>query len=406
MNNDKTHLPTVGIITLHYVDNHGGVLLAYALQEKIRQLGYEPFLIEYDPTPVPSRVAHFTKTWLRRIRLLPSYLLKIGSFFRRLALAGLAMPARHMHKSSGKRAVAFASFRSRFIRTTSQSWRTEESLVKAPPRFDAYVCGSDQIWNPYMCRPNHSPGFDGAYFLDFAPKEQRVSYAPSVSVPEIPESHKASFSRLASGVRFLSCREEAGAKLIEEAVGRPVKVVVDPALLLTSSDWHLVAKKPAEARYIICYFLGEGRHYREFALSLSRRLGLVLKVISADPADADQLEGEYCQDIGPDEFLGLIESAECVCTDSFHGTLFSIIFERPFFVFERPGSSGSKSMSSRIHSILSRLDLMDRFISEDCTADSVSAKVDFSLARRRLAVLRNDSIVYLRDSLAATQTKP
>lgn len=398
--------PSVGIITLHYVDNHGGVLLAYALQEKIRQLGYAPALIDYDPTPVPSPVAHFLKTWAHRLVRLPVYLKRAPEIIHRLISGGPLMPPRHLHKSVGVRSARFEEFRARHICKTSASWQSHEQLRASPPRFDVYVCGSDQIWNPYMCRPDDNPGFDGAYFLDFAPQASRVSYAPSVSVPEIPSSLEAEFARLVSDVRFLSCREESGARLIEAAAGRPVKVVVDPALLLTREDWRLVSRSPRAGRYLLCYFLGDGAHYREFALAMARRLGLAVKVVSSNPGDAEYLKAECCQDIGPDEFLGLIENAECVCTDSFHGTLFSIVFERLFFVFERPGSAGSRSMSSRIHSILGRLCLMDRLIPEGRSADAASTSVDYGLPRQRLLELREDSVGYLRDALAATQTRP
>lgn len=397
--------PSIGIITLHYVDNHGGVLLAYALQEKIRQLGYAPLLIDYDPTPVPSWASHALKTWVYRLVRLPTYLRRTPEILRRLLAGGAVMPPRHAHKSSGVRASRFESFRARYISTTLTSWHTANALRAEPPVFDAYVCGSDQVWNPYMCRPDGRPGLDGAYFLDFAPQQLRVSYAPSVSVPEIPRSLRADFSRLASRIRFLSCREEAGAHLVEELTGRSVKVVIDPALLLSPEDWLEVAKRPPEGRYLLCYFLGDGAYYREFTRSLADRLGIPVKVISSSARDADELGAEPCHDIGPDEFLGLIQNAQCVCTDSFHGTLFSIIFERLFFVFERPGSSGSKSMSSRIHSILGRLGLIGQLVHEGQDAKSARLAIDYESPRQRLAELREDSVSYLRDALAATQVK-
>jgi len=186
--------PSVGIITLHYVDNHGGVLLAYALQEKIRQLGYAPALIDYDPTPVPSWLVYVWKTWTGRLTKLPVYLRRAPEILRRLFSGGPIMPPRHMHKSAGLRAGRFDAFRARYVCTTPMSWQSADSLRSSPPRFDAYVCGSDQIWNPYMCRPDDKPGLDPAYFLDFAPKESRVSYAPSVSVPKIPTSLEVEFA--------------------------------------------------------------------------------------------------------------------------------------------------------------------------------------------------------------------
>lgn len=398
-------IPSVGIITLHYVDNHGGVLLAYALQEKIRQLGYAPMLIDYDPTPIPTSLVHILKTWTRRLINLPSYVRRAPEIIRRLFLGEPIMPPRHIHKSVGLRARRFEEFRLRYIKTTPIIWRSVEQLSINPPQFDIYVCGSDQIWNPYMCRPDENPGLDGAYFLNFAPPGTRVSYAPSISVPQIPSSLKAEFVRLASGVRFLSCREDTGAQLIEKAVGRSVKVVVDPALLLSTADWMRLVRPSCGKRYLLCYFLGDGLHYRNFARTLAAKIGIPIKVISSNPNDKNTLGAEDCNNIGPDEFLGLIQSAEYVCTDSFHGTLFSILFERTFFVFERPGSSGVSSMSSRIHSILVRLGLTSRLVSEGQDTESLSLSIDYAIPRQRLAALREDSTAYLRDALAAANIK-
>jgi hypothetical protein len=400
-----TSKKSVGIITLHYVDNHGGVLLAYALQEKIDQLGYAASVVDYDPTPVPSRMSFFLATWLRRIGNIPGYLRRAPQILRRIFSGSAIMPPRHPHKSSGMRAARFAEFRKKWIRMTPESWSSSTQLHASPPKFDAYVCGSDQIWNPYMCRPDGTPGFDSAYFLSFAPVSLRVSYAPSVSVPDIPTELKAEFRRLASGILQLSCREESGAQLISDAVSRPVKVVLDPALLLTAADWRRVSMRPSAGRYLLCYFLGNGRHYRDYALALSRQLGIEIRVISSDIDDAAYMQARQCHDIGPDEFLGLIEGAECVCTDSFHGTLFSIVFERQFHVFERPGSAGTRSMSSRIHSILGRLGLSDRLVRDGQVPARSQVVIDYAAPSRRLAELREDSIAYLRDALAATQVR-
>jgi hypothetical protein len=375
--------------------------LAYALQEKIRQLGYDSALIDYDPTPIPSVAKHFVRTWLRRIGSAPSYLQRIPRIVLSLMKGGALMPSRHRHKSVGRRADCFASFRKQHIHTTKRSWPSSLQLSAQPPQMDVYVCGSDQIWNPFMCRPVENPGFDPAYFLAFAPAGRRVSYAPSVAIPSIPVDLQAEFARLAGGVRFLSCREESGSQLIEASTHRSVKTVLDPVLLLEASDWQHVLEKPQESTYILCYFLGDGRGYRAFAKELSRQTGLPIRVISSNPDDIDDLGAEGYADIGPAEFIGLVANAKYMCTDSFHGVLFSILFERIFFAFERPGSRGNQSMASRIYSILSRLGLMDRLVSEGSMPTSQSLFIDYGSARLRLALLRADSVGYLRDSLAA-----
>src|SRR5262249_31584083 len=139
-----------------------------------------------------------------------------------------------------------------------------------------------------------------------------------------------------------------------------VKWVADPVLLVRAEDWRAVAAPAPTGRYLLCYFLAAGEACRAFARNLAKTHGFPMKVISAIADDAHTLGAEDAGSMGPAGFLSLVMGAECVCTDSFHGTLFSIIFERPFFVFERQGAEQRQSMASRIHSVLGRLGLSSR----------------------------------------------
>ena len=390
----------VGIITLHYVDNHGGVLLACGLQNAISRLGYAGEIIDYDPTQIPSKLGHLIRTTARRLTKVPTYLFSPRVTWRRFASGSGRLPSLHPHKSVGLRAQRFEDFRHRHIKLTTRRWQSADELKQSPPLFDGYVCGSDQIWNPFMCRPDHVPGFDPSYFLDFAPPGKRITYAPSISVPEIPSDLAGEFVRFVNGIQRLSCRENDGAETIARLSGRGVKWVADPVLLLEAEDWRTVAGSPSSGRYLLCYFLGAGEGYRAFAKTLARTHGLQVKVISANPDDIEALAAEDVGSIGPAEFLSLIVGAACVCTDSFHGTLFSIIFERPFFVFERPGSTGRESMASRIHSVLGRLGLSAQLRGAGDTPPSCLA-MDYGEARAKLEAYRAESIDYLREALAA-----
>jgi hypothetical protein len=390
----------VGIITLHYVDNHGGVLLACGLQKAINSLGYAAEIIDYDPTQIPSRLGHLFQTTARRLTQVPSYFLSPRATWRRFASGSGRLPSLHPHKSVGRRAERFEDFRHRHVKVTARRWQSADQLKQSPPLFDAYVCGSDQIWNPFMCRPDNVPGYDAAYFLHFAPAAKRIAYAPSIAVPEIPVDLADEFVRLANGIGRLSCREEAGAETIARLCGRGVRWVADPVLLLRATVWQAVAGPVAPGRYLLCYFLGAGEGCRALAKRLATTHGLKVKMISTIPADIEALAAEDVGSIGPAEFLSLVMGAACVCTDSFHGTLFSIIFERPFFVLERPGSSGQECMASRIHSVLGRLGLSDRLrLAEDPSPPELA--MDYNDARSKLDVYRAESLDYLREALAS-----
>ncbi len=393
--------PSVGIVTVHYVDNLGGALLAFALQEAVSRLGYDAQIIDFDPTPLPTRTTHTMRSLLHRMRRLPKYLESPSKYLRLLAQEPLfLLPSRHPHGSVGVRGRRFASFRSQQMKLTPEHYSSSKALEESPPVFDVYVCGSDQIWNPFLCREDRVPRNERAYFLTFAKEAKRVSYAPSISVPQIPPDLRGEMTELLRGIPYLSCRELQGAELIRELSGRPAEVVLDPTLLLSNHDWSSLAIQPrTNGEYILCYFLGEGLEYRDFAVRLKEITGWPLIVISRRTLDLREAGALDYSHAGPREFLGLVKNARLICTDSYHGTLFSINFEKPFFVFERPGSSGGQSSASRIHSILALTGLTTRLKTSEFTIPEDPSVVDFLEVRQRVEEQRERSLMYLKAAL-------
>lgn len=391
----------VGLITIHYVDNLGGVLLAYALQESVNQLGYVCYVIDYDPTHIPSKTRHLLRSITRRVIRLPLYFLDFPKY---LSMAiknrGVLLPPLHLHGSSGLRKKKFVAFRERYINLSEQHYTTDYSLISNPPIYDAYVCGSDQVWNPFMCKNPENARNEPAYFLKFAPEAKRISYAPSISIPEIPEHLREEMKQFLMGIPYLSCREKQGSELIRKMTGRSVEVVLDPTLLLDCEEWGRIAVDPEiKEPYVLGYFLGDGVEYRSFAQELAKRLGYRLVVISRDHKDSETLNAlDWC-DAGPAEFLGLVMNAGCVCTDSFHGTIFSINFSRPFYAFERPGSHGTQSMATRIYNILELVGLTHRLLKTDSHFPTAPLEIDFTEPHLRLLEERARSLQYLESSL-------
>ena len=392
---------SVGIITIHYVDNIGGALLAYALQHAIDQFGYDCRIIDYDPTPLPSKTSYYVKSITRRIVRLPLYLRDFRHYFSLLIKnRGDVLPPMHQHGSIGVRKTRFDSFRRKYIKLSEQHYTSSEALKKSPPHYDAYVCGSDQIWNPFMCKEPGEARNDPAYFLDFVPEAKRISYAPSIAVPAIPEKLRAEMTKFINGIPYLSSREKQGAELIKELTARNAEVVLDPTLLLDYDQWNSITAEPEIDRpYILCYFLGEGEEYRDSAKRMSSQTGYPLVVISRDNSGMKGPNTTNCSDAGPAEFLGLVKNASLVYTDSFHGTIFSINFKRPFFVYERPGSSSSESMATRIYSILDLVGLTSRLMKSETPIPEDPMRMDFSNAEILLKVERSKSLRYLENAL-------
>ena len=394
----------VGIVTIHYVDNLGGVLLAYALQESVNKFGFDCCVIDYDPTPIPSNAWYLLRAIARRFMRMPHYILNFRQFAgQTIKNRGVVLPPRHLHGSSGLRKKRFDSFRGKHIKLSQRHYATYESLKLNPPLCDAYICGSDQVWNPFICKSPENARNEPTYFLAFAPEAKRVSYAPSISIPLIPEQLREEMKHLLLGIPHLSCREKQGAELIRELTGRIAEVVLDPTLLLDCESWSRLAVMPEiRAPYVLGYFLGEGREYRSFARELAKNQGYRLVLITRDIQDSDDPNTINCSDAGPAEFLGLVKNASFVCTDSFHGTIFSINFSKPFYAFERPGSLGSQSMASRIYSILDLVGLTSRLMRTGAISPVEPLEIDYTEPFRRLQEARTRSLNYLGYALHQT----
>mgnify|MGYP002624186028 CR=1 FL=1 len=261
-----------------------------------------------------------------------------------------------------------------------------DDLSKITTAYDYFVVGSDQVWNPYFSDLDHC-------FLTFTPKEKRIAYAASISSPDIPENVKQMFKQGLTEMAHISMREQAGADMVKSFSGRDVPVVVDPTLLLTADEWRKVSRQPAwyhGENYILTYFLGKRP---EVVDKLSNETGLpVVNILDKDVYE------HYVT--SPDEFLWAIEHAKLLYTDSFHGTVFSILFRTPFVVCNRIGSAVEEKMGSRIDTLLGFFGLEARRGTKNngYAIDNPLAAPDWSQVDDVLARERKRSDEYLRQA--------
>lgn len=216
-------------------------------------------------------------------------------------------------------------------------------LSRITDDYDYFVVGSDQVWNPHCSNLKQC-------FLSFAPAKKRIAYAASISYPTIPGEMRSLYEKSLAEMEHISMREQQGADIVKELSGRAVPVVVDPTLLLTPDDWRNVSREPAWFHgedYILTYFLGKSPEVVNY---LEQDTGI--KVINL----LDEKVYEHYV-TGPDEFIWAIEHAKLVYTDSFHGTVFSILFRTPFVVCNRIGSKVEEKMGSRVDTLLEYFDL-------------------------------------------------
>lgn len=373
-------MKTIGIITYHHYYNYGTMLQALALQEKVEQLGYQAELIDFKQDNSLSRYEMLKL----RIKRMPVYI-KERKKYRVLA------DSREKIKEKNE---LFEQFYKTYLHVGKKKYTTTQQLMENPPVYDGYVVGSDQTWNPFVA---NSPE---AFFLPFVEnKSKKGSYGPSLAVKSLSDEKEKEYRKKLSSFSFLSCREQDGAQLLSRITQKEVKCVLDPTLLLSAKEWgkyceYEIPKEP----YILVYFLGEKSEHRRAVEKIQKLTNW--KIISLPAAYLEMENNDYKKVWGgPKEFLSLIRGAALICTDSFHGTMFSINFQRNFFSFCKSSDSEESSENSRLYSALNIFGLSNRIIHnmDNLTAEDIS--IDYKNVIPILEEQRRDSIEYLENML-------
>jgi len=389
----------IGLLTFPRYYNYGTYLQMFALQTVIQNIGYVCDVIDYDPfSPLRYNITTTNK--------ISQQLKRLGRILSNPSAAMINYKARKYQRQfeiiTMKRQQLFLSFLDNHINIGTKKYLRYEDLEIDPPSCDAFVVGSDQVWNPI------SHFMDDSFYLAFAKRHQRVAYAPSIGLSRIPDNAMEWVKSGINGIAHLSIREEQGATLIRELTGREALVVADPTLLLTSSEWLQSFSLPSIRRssYVLCYFLESDSYMRERAIEIAKTNGLDLVIIPVNPVDVEGNNNifnmEY--DVGPKEFLSLIKNASFVCTDSFHGTVFSIVFRRPFFTFRRYANLSEAALHSRISNILIKLGLEKREVGHENRLSFSLTEMDYEYAEKYITDWQDLSKTYLYKALMkATQ---
>lgn len=333
----KEHLK-IANLTLDGYFNYGNVLQRYAVCNLLMGLGaeVESLWCSQKAGFLPYLQSHYPwmkdswdwKTWV-----------KLGINWK--GATSKLLSGREAWEAA--RSAVIKSFVDRYI-----PMRYNVDFAKVAEEYDYFVTGSDQVWNPYFADLEK-------LFIKFAPREKRIAYAASISCPEIPQDKLQAFIDGVNGMKEISVREQAGADLIQQLTGRRVQVVADPTMLVTAEDWRSIARKPSwlkgDEQLLVTYFLG--KRPDSVIESIARENGLQI-VNMLD----ERLFEHYA--IAPEEWLWLIDHARFTYTDSFHGTVFSILFRTPFVVTERVDAGCASKMTSRIDTLLAKFDLSDR----------------------------------------------
>lgn len=367
----------IGIITLNGYFNYGNRLQNYALQEVLRSYGFEVETILNEP--------------IKRIKEKPSFFKRAKNLIEGSPIKKINKKIKvklYKEKLDLEREAIFREFSDKYIGETDFIISDNNIPDDLKDRYNFFVTGSDQIWNPYY---RNGSSID---FLQFANEDQRVSYAASFGISTIPREYKDNYSLWLKNFKSISVREDAGAKIIKQLTGIDVPVVLDPTMLLTKSDWLSIAKpadnKPKK-RYLLTYFLGEVSTRRKREID---RLAKEYNLIVINLAQF-RYQSEYLT--GPSEFIDYINSATIFCTDSFHGVAFSILLETPFIVYNRE-MKASPSMSSRFETVLKTFNFKTRIVNNKSLKKNLF-NIDFTEAKSILNQERSKAHNFIKKSL-------
>jgi len=375
----------IGIITILNVNNYGAELQAFALHHKLKLMGYQNEIINYlyykNPAYRPeTKSAPLIEQGLKS-KLKEAILKRIDMF------AQFANP-----KIAKKRSQRFDDFHGQLTKT-SKPFKSYSELYKADHPYDTFIVGSDQVWNP-----NNHTSIE-PYYLTFAPKgAKKISYASSFGVESISKQHHHIYKNLINNLDFISTREDDGVKIIKSITGKDAVHVVDPTLLLSKTEWEKILVPYEEnAPYILLFVFKNSKYVTDLAFHLQKQTGYkIIRVCKNEMRVEPDSKILNIRDMGPCEFLGLYQKASIVLTTSFHGTIFSLIFEKPFYTI----TPASKNNNSRQQSLLAMIDQQSRLIKEgDQFPDLENLVIDYTKVREIIEERRKASIAFLEKAI-------
>lgn len=363
----------IGMITFHSAHNYGAMLQVYALQKTLLNNGYQAEIIDYRDKKIMSGYKLFKLNKKNLYTIIKSF---ASSLF-------FLIP-------NYMRAKRFNNFLKKYLKTTKIKYKSEKELKDNPPDEDIYIVGSDQVWNTAL-----TGSLKDAYTLNFGKDNvKRISYAASIGKSEIPDTLKDIFKEKISKIDKISVREEQAKELLSGLINKNIDVVLDPTLLLEKEKWmSLIEKKEKEKeKYIFIYGIGERDRLYKIANYFSEKTNL--KLVHFDNKNKgykNVLKSAYSD--GPIEFLNLIKNAEYVIAQSFHGTVFSLIFRKKFFVIP------DKTTSSRVINLLKKLGLEDRIINSIEEIGDYDREINYEEVESKLKFEREKSLEFLKNSI-------
>lgn len=362
----------VRLITWWEGENYGSVLQAYSLYRVLERHNCE-------------------------VRLLPQFqtVFNLKTFkdtiFKTIGIRRFWKPSK---RKTSERTKLFSHFvRKVFKRQIiATKWQYKKMLKET----DVFITGSDQLWNSY----DHFIPF---LFLDFAKEKRKISYATSIGTNDFPDKYKHTIREYLNDYSHIAVREYSAKKAIERLTGRnDIVQVLDPTLLIEKQEWELFAQETSftlPEKYIACYLLKKDNDYIKQVQDIARKTGIknIVIIPSAENPDFCIPEALVYRKVCVKEFVKIISNAALICTDSFHGTVFSINLQKQFVLFKRFDDNDTMSQNSRLYDLLNSMNIENRFYEKD--NDCLAYPIDYEKVCPTLKKQREASEIYLEKAL-------
>lgn len=389
-------------ITWITYNNYGTELQAYALQYFLTSIGIEnriisdaDFIKKVKSGNITSQfmpsVIHSESAVAKLNRRIKKYMRNPAQLLRTVWSICESKRLERIHFAYIHSQKLFQEFKSTYLDIDYEY--NCKNIDSINTQYDAFICGSDQIWSVF------DVNFNGYFYLDFA-KKKKLSYASSLGTDDICEDKKQKIIEWLKDFDAVSVREHSTANILSTLTGKPVHWVCDPTLLLDNTFWEKQCGKihVSDNKYILCYFLSNKSWYFDYAESFSKFAGLKLVLI---PSCEEYTKNRACykKGVGPCEFIALIKNASFVLTDSYHGSIFSLLFEKNFLCFKRFDDNAENNQNIRIFSLFEKLDILKNIIYEKEFDKDDIALINYINVNIRLKEFREESKKYLIDAL-------
>lgn len=374
----------IGILTFHKSINYGSVLQAFALSKLLKRKGYEVEIIDYEPASYNSQYRIFEKT---------TSVHNVAANIRRLSIFDILW----------KQKTSFENFRKKYLLLSKKRFTAQNSASDFEDLYDVVICGSDQIWNV------RAKDCDPIFFLPGAQKYKKIAYAASINTATYNEERcNETLRKDILDFKYISIREYSGAEKLAEFLNsdKEIKVQPDPSLLQDKNTFKEIASgRIVKVPYIFMYCANYQESTIRAAQKISERLHkpvyTVLVCRSATQISRLKKAGiRIIRDKNrPEDFISYIMNADLVLSDSFHGTAFSIIFEKPFYSIN-DFINGKFVNDERICNILSELGILERYVKEtDVEKINLNKEINYSVVTKKRMQFAEAAIADLMNAI-------